>query len=191
MVIKLFIRHGQSRFNAGLTDDFNTSLTPLGLEQANRVAMVLRKEIDATFIGYVSPYARCLQTALQIGLKFTVTSLVGETPEEIHRHLPALIHNDSAKFPDFDWSGFPEFCDYTEETEAKYKERLTAFLEITKDKNVVVVSHRTPIADMLRVICGTHKPYAIGNGSISLAENGKLIYVGACIFYDGVKDGTS
>jgi len=54
------VRHGQSESNAGLTDFLDSSLTPLGVEQARRTARRLRGA--GLTRAYVSPLRRALQT---------------------------------------------------------------------------------------------------------------------------------
>lgn len=187
-----FVRHGQSEFNAGLTAAFNSEITPKGMDQATRAAMMLRDEIrnPEEFTGLVSPYIRCLQTALVIhkytGIKFKVDHRVGETPEEVHRTQSAAIYTNSNHFPDFDWSRyataqFLTTVDYTGETEEVYRRRLDDFLKVLKDDaHYVIVSHMTPTVHMIREICfeGKRENITIGNCSISLIEDRKPVYIG-------------
>lgn len=68
------MRHGQSEANAGLTDFLDSSLTPLGVEQAKRTA---RRLAGAALTKvYVSPLRRTLQTiaptCAETGLKAEV-----------------------------------------------------------------------------------------------------------------------
>lgn len=185
-----FVRHGQSQYNAGLTTAFNSEMTQKGIDQATRAAMTLRDDIKnpGDFVGIVSPYTRCLQTALIIskytGIKFKVDHRPGESPEEIHRN-GAQIFSGPHAFPDFDWSKFGDrywpVVDYTGESETTYKERIVDFLKALKDdQNYVVVSHMTPTVHMLRELCfeGKREDLTIGNCSISLVEDRKPVYIG-------------
>jgi broad specificity phosphatase PhoE len=174
------IRHGQSKFNAGLTDAFNSSMTEKGLDQACRAGLTMKEICEmqkVDFIGLVSPYYRCLQTAMHIkaytGLKFKVTPLLGESPEEIHKDVDQIIDKDT-NFP-FDWSEFGESYNY-HETKDEYIARIKRFVESLDDKNYVIVSHMSPIRAMLKMLCDID--VQISNCSISLIENRKIIYAG-------------
>lgn len=178
------VRHGESQFNAGITDAFDSGITDKGHTQAIRAAMTLREEVTGDYIGYTSPYLRCLQTAMHIaqcaGIKFIVTPLLGETPEEIHRNVPTVVHNNAKWFDhNFDWSSFPPTYNYGVETDEQYQQRMYQFIKIL-DKNCVVVSHRAPITFLLRHLCygGKNKELNITNGSISLVENDLPVYMG-------------
>lgn len=97
-----FIRHGQSQYNVGLTDKFNSEITEKGQEQAVAVSFKLAKLLNSC-VGFVSPYKRCLQTALYVhqytGVKFTVNPLIGESPEEVHKNMDCRIYREN--YPGF------------------------------------------------------------------------------------------
>lgn len=182
-----FCRHAQSEFNAGLNRNFNSAITPQGIEQAHRLGSHLKNRDLKGYVGYVSPYYRCLQTALVIyqytDLKFKVLSGLGETPDEMHRSY-GVVYGAGNAFPEMDWSAFPGenrgYYDYRE-TMDQYRDRLHKTLdEIVKGPNAVIVSHMTPIRHMIQRLCyeGREESLQIGNCSVSLVENGHPLYVG-------------
>ena len=184
-----FVRHGQSEYNVGLTDKFNSNVTPKGIEQATRAAMTLRDEITdpETYQGYTSPYVRCLQTARilqqRTGIKFKVVQEIGETPEEVHRNVSALVYRLEDLYPEFDWRHFPKASyDYGNESDQAYLDRLNAFLKTLagETRNTLVCSHMTPTIHMIRAICfnSGDEPLTINNCSITLIEDKKPIYIG-------------
>lgn len=177
----VLVRHGQSEFNAGLTRQFNSGVTPKGIIQANNAGMILRDLVDKSYIGYVSPYHRCLQTALTIigytDVTFKVCHLVGEKPEKIHLQ-SSFVSNSVLSYPDFDWTGCAGY-DYSNESDERYQTRLSDFVKMLEpDKNYLVISHMTPIADLIRKITGETKEITIPNCSISLIEDGKPVFIG-------------
>lgn len=185
-----FLRHGQSEFNAGITTAFNSEMTPKGMEQAKRAALILKHDIGdiKAYDGWVSPYTRCLQTALSVqastGLGFKIKKDLGESPEPIHTKSPPYIYRADGLFPTLDWGDtpkYPAYISYVEDVMG-YKARIKQFVDLLRerDKDAVIVSHMTPIMDMLRMICfeGRDEPLTIMNCSISLVENGKPIYIG-------------
>lgn len=174
-----FVRHGQSQFNAGITTQFNSELTSKGLKQAKEVAKKLKEAVG--FTGYVSPYLRCLQTAMIIqretGIKFTVVYELGESPEEIHKGFSCTVYSQKHLFPEFTWDNRYSYV-YRENKET-YNNRIDVFLKKLTG-NLVVVSHMTPITHMINKICfnGKDSPMKIGNCSVSLIENNKPIFIG-------------
>jgi broad specificity phosphatase PhoE len=194
IVVKYYIvRHGQSEFNAGLTDRFNSEVTIKGLDQASKAGEYLAKEITnpQDYVGYVSPYTRCLQTALAIhyrtGIDFVPMGELGESPEDIHgrdKSQNLSVWNMSGHFPTFDWTEFGFQYDYHENRET-YLSRLDRMIETMNatGKNLIVVSHATPIADLIRKICfdGRNEPMTIANCSITLIEDGKPVYIGKTV----------
>lgn len=186
-----FLRHGQSEFNAGITTGFNSEMTPKGMEQAKRAALILKDALGEdvkAYDGWVSPYIRCLQTAVTVqaltGLGFMVAKELGESPEPIHRRRHPYIFRADGLFPTIDWGDLPRYprqINYDEDA-AEYNNRIRSFVELLKHRgrDAVIVSHMTPIIDMLRLICfeGRDEPLTIMNCSVSLVEDGKPIYIG-------------
>jgi broad specificity phosphatase PhoE len=205
MAKKILVRHGQSEFNAGISQVFNSELTIKGIEQANRVCLSLKEEIKDpdSFIGYVSPYTRCLQTAMainhQLGIKFKVRYNIGESPEEVHKR-NAWVGKADYQFSMFDWDDWApgkndkwSSYNYTNEAEEAYLKRLREFQPILENnENVLVVSHMTPILQMIKDVCFDGNsipedsrpdpkwrvPVLIPNCSITVIEDKKPIYIG-------------
>ena len=62
---RIFIRHAESEYNAGMTDDYDSVITENGARQVARTAQYLaRSHSDPKLVGYVSPYRRALETAM-------------------------------------------------------------------------------------------------------------------------------
>lgn len=186
---KIFLaRHAQSLFNAGETEEFNSQLSKKGHEQAHRLAMSVKELVKPPedYIGIVSPYNRCLQTAHKVwnltGIKFRVRRAVGESPEEVHRGRSTSILKKEEEFSCFDWSGFNgPSLNYDLESEEEYMARVQMFCESLADnKNYIIVSHMRPITHMTRILAfgGRKEPMTITNASLTLIEDGKPVYIG-------------
>jgi len=185
-----FVRHAQSQFNAGSTEQFNSDLSPRGKDQAHRLALAGREKIGAkpeSFIGIVSPYNRCLQTAYKFwtmnGVKFRVDTRIGESPEPVHKHQSTEIIKKACEYTLFDWSMFgnKNTINYDDESDADYGTRINDFIaSLEKDKNYFIVSHMTPITHMVRQMCfgGRREPMTITNASMTLIEDGVPVYIG-------------
>lgn len=179
-----FIRHGQSEYNAGLSVMQDSSLTDKGVLQAQRVALFIKEFLDKDFKGFVSPFVRCLQTALPIlkstDVRFHVDSNLGEAPCYMELIQPGIksITNRSNSYLDFDWSKIAEGSIVYDETEEAYNQRLIGFVKSLPEKSIIV-SHMCPIQDMLRYLCphDTTADMKINNASISLVEDGRPIYI--------------
>jgi broad specificity phosphatase PhoE len=96
------VRHGQTPYNIGLTDDLDSSLTQLGKKQAERTAARLSDE-HLTH-AYSSPLRRALQT---IG------------PICAAAHLRAEVYTDVCEFFSADNSAYKEFQGITPEEIAR------------------------------------------------------------------------
>jgi hypothetical protein len=66
----IFVRHVESLLNVGLTDDLDSDITDKGVNQG--LGLVDRLPCLDGYVGFVSPYLRCLKTASYIPLSFTV-----------------------------------------------------------------------------------------------------------------------
>jgi len=63
----IIVRHGQSRYNARLSDELDTELTDVGWEQASSMAAGLSRHVDLSgFLGICSPYIRTVQTSTKL-----------------------------------------------------------------------------------------------------------------------------
>lgn len=92
MMDLFLLRHGQSEANAGLTDNLDSSLTPLGREQAALAAPRLFRERPAR--AYVSPLRRTLETIRP----FCEVS-----------GLPAEVYADVCEYFNAVWPGYKTF----------------------------------------------------------------------------------
>jgi broad specificity phosphatase PhoE len=140
----LLIRHGQSEANAGITDDPDSGLTELGIEQASSVAERL---IDFDLRGVTaltSPYRRTRQTAEIIAAK---TGLVFSADQGIR-----------------EWGVTAEVDGkvYRSEPLNDVVIRLTQFLANRRGERLLIVSHATPIALLAELAMG-RPPTLVGD----------------------------
>lgn len=163
----ILIRHGQSGANAGLTEDQDSELTPLGEKQAIATAQFLKEQLGTGrgWVGIVSPFLRALQTAAPIAealnMPFTANWDVREIGEQdggYHPERRAIIPDLRSGFARIDThlKGDGKAWDHPPETASEFAERISRFIAATsrQHKNVIVVSHGSPILMMGEVLRG-------------------------------------
>lgn len=188
----ILIRHGESKYNAMLTDNLDSELTEKGIEQAKATGRFLKEHFGHIndFVALTSPYLRCLQTSRLIreetGLEFIVTP----GPREIMVHYEETkIPARQSEFSDFIWM-LP--CVSRHWTEAGWhflKEdghgfvaRMKEFMGTINHEKTLVVSHGTPVGSMFEIKIGKeHTPDTddyVSNASISYVRNNNPVWFG-------------
>lgn len=184
MGVRIFIRHGESEYNAGLSRDYDSPLTPSGVRQAREAAKYVARNYSAVkFTGLVSPYLRCLNTADIVregtGIPFAVDPSCREWPLEVpaERRKVAVRRKDFPQFSwpdgDMDWSAVPHE-DYMKSLQ-KFVEGLPA--------DALVVSHQTTVEQLLFLAANPGKlpsrhSYYIYNASVSVLKDGEPVVLG-------------
>ena len=180
------VRHGQSKANADATcREVDCELTDLGRRQAELVAA----ELAGQGIGHIlaSPYRRTVATARAIaascGRPLALLPAIHEhhgiapagwippTRAELRWRYPDLPL--PADLPETDWHRLPE-------TAEAVAERLRPVLEDLRrqhgpDDRVVLVSHASPIQQLIGVATAAYTPLeatrlAIGNCSLTILD---------------------
>lgn len=189
----ILVRHGQSMYNAGLTDNFDSDTTERGDYQIQEAALHVRDVMDISwecmlhdFVGFVSPYQRCLKTAFPIhdrwGVKMTVEPRIGETPADQKKLRIVPIESRFHDFPTYEWGGFPrKGLDVTDRTIEDYWKDLYSFCNGLPEE-AIIVSHLTTIKDLTSILSDKStadlKEFTVSNCSVTLVEEGKLVYIG-------------
>jgi probable phosphoglycerate mutase len=189
--MRLFIiRHGESTSNAdreGIKQpsDMNSSLTELGVEQAEKLTVWMKSKINNVDQIYSSSLKRAQQTAAPIASAY-------QLPIELSHRIREGGYNfsDGSPIPDdqlpmfkmIDWHTrpFDPFDDKLEDCEsyADLKERVSQFLDFIiedhPDKTIVVVTHGWTInafSDVIFKNCAFRQCFFhIENTSISFFE---------------------
>ena len=193
----ILVRHGQSQFNAGNTDDFDSDITERGTYQILDAAFAVKElleswgldedEIPTAYTLFVSPLQRALKTALpahsRLGLKPIVDHRIAESADDLRSQKVNILPNRSIPFPTFDWSRYPaEGMDIGAITNEAYLEGLKAFSEEVKGSGItgtIVVSHMGTIKNLASILTGTDlMKIQVPNCSCTLIENDKLIFMG-------------
>lgn len=179
----LFVRHAESEYNAYLTDNLDSCLTPQGEEQALATGKFLAgfPEISQ-FTGLVSPYLRALQTAKIISQETGVRFRVVESPREIMvKYDTVFIPIRREEFPEFDWGDQVEAWRFDRETTGDFLTRINGFRH-TLDGRVLVVSHGTPVNAMYELtMTGESRASTVEyvrNASVSYVRNGEGVWFG-------------
>jgi broad specificity phosphatase PhoE len=183
----IFVRHGESRYNAGLTEDLNSPLTPTGVHQAEATGRFLREHLDhiGSFAGHTSPYLRCLQTAGIIarhtGIKFSVQ----EDPREV------MIEHDRCEvvashlYPAYDWGSFTGAL-YLQESAEEFVARIARYVAACNDERLLVVSHGSPITALREIALGrSHVPNLekyVANCGLTYLRGSETLWVGKTVY---------
>jgi len=184
----ILIRHGESQYNAYLTDHLDSELTPKGIEQARITGKFLKEQFGDihNFVGITSPYLRCLQTSRIIreetGLEFTVNP----GPREIMmKYQAAEVKNQQEKFPEFIWNHNNDLF-FSQESDTQFIARIKAFHDSLNHEKLVVISHGTPVNTIYEFALGL-KANAdtvnfVKNCSVSYVRNGEGIWFGKVVY---------
>lgn len=123
--MNFLIRHGESRYNAGLTKDLDSELTSKGKEQAEFASAHLLKLVaEENIVVWHSRYRRAKQTAEIIANKLGGELRLDERINEVqnaHAGFPEVawetaaqlwgrlksFYNDVLAKPEFTWEGDP------------------------------------------------------------------------------------
>lgn len=178
----IFIRHGQSQYNAELTTNLDSNLTPFGVEQAVKTGVYLKDNFPdiAEYIGITSPYHRCLQTSDIIhgicGLSFQVKP----GPREVMMSYDECkVVNRKEKFGHFRWHHDDDFH-FLNENEGEFVVRMRNFILSEDHAKLLVVSHGTPIRAMFDAVIGEQSMPDLcnypDNCSVSHVKNKQSVY---------------
>lgn len=184
----ILVRHGESQYNAFLTDHLDSDLTPEGIEQARKTAKFLKEHFGhlQSFVGITSPYRRCLHTSKIIreetGLEFRVHT----GPREIMlKYVEAEVKNHQEHFPDFLWNHNHDLV-FKMETVQEYINRMIAFHKDIREDKVFIVSHGTPVNTIFELTTGQEAKADtvnyVKNCAISYARNGEGIWFGKVVY---------
>lgn len=188
-----FVRHGQSEANAGLTDNPDSALTPLGEKQAQATAARLKEEgfapTGSCFL-LTSPLLRTLMTAQAIheatglpGMLFSdvceffserhaakFRAFKGLSPDEIARRFPFAVPDADFARENCWWPLHLETDSTLYARALRVRDTLLARYSKPEDR-VVIVSHADPIGRLieafLRLMPDMEGPPWTDNGSIS------------------------
>jgi broad specificity phosphatase PhoE len=191
--MKLFLlRHGQSQNNAGLTDNLDSDLTPLGEEQAQRTG----EHLKTLGIGriYVSPLRRTLQTIAPYCLSASARAHLypqvceyfsanypaykefpGLAPAEIRKQYPFVDIDPVNGCDDVWWPQEFENDDIVYARAVKVRDSLQAEYGNT-DEHLLIVSHSDVVGRLieafLRIPPVPDDPPWADNCSLTLLESG-------------------
>lgn len=151
----IFVRHGESQYNAKLTKNLDSELTPRGVEQAIKTAMYLRDFADIKeFVGITSPYHRCLQTSDIIRYFTGIEFQVKPGPREIMMvYDECRVVNRKEAFSHFHWHHEEDFH-FVMEDEAEFVFRMRDYILNEEHPKLLVVSHGSPIVAMFDAVSG-------------------------------------
>lgn len=87
----ILMRHGESEWQAGATEDKDSNLSASGRIQARALAIRIAymiKDAQRAYTIYTSPMRRSIQTAEALGKPFTIVEKMREANGDLQAHLP-------------------------------------------------------------------------------------------------------
>ena len=184
----ILVRHGESKYNAHLTDYLDSELTPKGIEQARKTGQYLREEFPhiQDFVGITSPYIRCLQTSRILKEETGLNFIVHEGPREIMvSYQVAEVKNHRYLFPEFDWSHEHDLT-FHNENAIQFVARMKAFHDTLKHERAIIISHGTPINTLYEFSVGlpggADTTNYVKNCAISYVRKGEGIWFGKTVY---------
>ena len=182
----ILIRHGESQYNAYLTDNLDSELTQKGIEQAKITGKFLKEQFEhiKNFIAITSPYCRCLMTARIIKEETGLEFLVDTGPREVMTSYESVIvKNRKEEFPEFIWNHENDLS-FDKETATHFVARMKAFHDSVNKKHerLLVISHGTPVNTIyefaLGLKGGVDTNNFVKNCAVSYVRNGEGIWFG-------------
>lgn len=193
----ILIRHGQSEYNVELTKGLDSNLTEEGIRQVRETGRFLSTHlghIRTSFVGVVSPYLRCLQTARILGEETGIDVwAVDPRAREI------MVHYDECHvpcrrddFPDYKWNypytGINFKMETTENFDARMREYFNELYREHPDGAVLIVSHGTPTTALAHLSVGTYtgpgvsEGTYVANSSISYLRNNQTMWFNKVVY---------
>lgn len=184
------VRHAQSRANADAScREVDCELTELGCRQAEQVAAALSGERFTQALA--SPYRRTVATAREIAAATGTALALCPGAHEHHLIAPAgWIPPTRAELiwrypdlpvpletPETTWHQFPE---NVEQVAARMREAVDVLRNrYAQDARVLLVSHASPIQQLIGVATGAYTPIEatrlpIGNASLTILDLGVM-----------------
>jgi len=181
----VIIRHGESEYNTGITEELDSGLTQKGYCQIETVAFFLRQRLTG-YIGYVSPLLRCLQTARlirqQTGITFNVIPEISEFTQRYPQE-GISVPSRTESYPEFNWPAIQSQMHFPKEPDFDFLERLKlVFSQISS--NSLIITHGSVVMTLCEIALGlnVHEipkwDNSIDNASISFVSDGTVLWFG-------------
>ena len=176
----ILIRHAETYYNKSETDDLDSALTELGLQQAVGLSCYLRESEEAEgFVGLVSPFKRTLNTAAIIqnhtGTQFKVFPLIceygatwGKKPHHVY------VPNRQNEYPEFDWSLYQQGQLFTAETFVQFLDRMRKILAYDLPEKTLIVSHGAVVYTLTDLLIGGWDSLEDGYNQVTNASVSKI-----------------
>lgn len=179
----IIIRHAESMWNAKLTDNLDSPLTTKGISQAHATAKYIKRNIDCRgFVGFTSPFDRCLLTSMPIrkhsGIKFSVREEISEITHEFPEH-GVHVPSKKDKYLDLDWINYNDTL-FLKEGSFAFIERLNLFFQSLPFRSIIV-THGSVVQTLIEIALGVKVQSiptwdnSIKNASITHIKNGTVV----------------
>jgi broad specificity phosphatase PhoE len=181
----ILIRHAESMWNANLSDSLDSCLTFRGVKQAQSCARFLRKNVDCSgYVGFTSPFQRCLLTSLPICKQTGVQFRVRQEISELTNHFPdcgVQVPCRNEEYLDIDWANYCNAI-FNREPPKIFLGRLRVFLESVPDRSIIV-THGSVVQTMIEMALGVKVSQipawddSIGNASVTYIKDGTVVWM--------------
>lgn len=184
----LLVRHGESQYNAYLTDHLDSELTQKGIDQAHATGKFLKDHFGHIqhFVGLTSPYHRCLQTSRILNEYLNIEFTVTPGPREIMtKYDICTVNHRKHLFPDFVWQ-HDDHLVFERENDEEFINRMRAFHGTISHEKVLIVTHGTPVNTLyeceLGLIPSADTVNFVKNCALSYARNGEGVWFGKTVY---------
>jgi broad specificity phosphatase PhoE len=195
----VIVRHGESHYNLGTTQNLDSQLTETGMKQSCITIDWLLKNIDLfDYKAMTSPYLRCLQTSSVLAEMSDIPVVVNDNLRELHLSLKKAdiiggglnIPNRAVSFPNLLWNEWKvDFKFFSNEKVPQFVDRMASFVG-TLSGNIIMVTHAVAHRTISDLLTGKSpeelkerwkdskiflEDTAIHNCGITMVVNGELL----------------
>lgn len=181
----ILVRHAESLKNAQVSEDFDSSITPTGVEQAQALARYLKNKIDCRgLVGFTSPYERCLMTSMPIrrhtGIRFFVRRELAESTKDFPE-MGINVPCRKNRYLDLEWSDY-ETTLFRKEMSTDFVKKLQDFLASLPARSLII-THSCVVQTLMVMALGLKVKQAsdcnfIKNASVTHIKDGTVVSVG-------------
>lgn len=182
-------RHAESKHNIGESDDLDSELSERGQRQAERLLKYLDENYRLDeYMGFVSPFQRCLETARYIPCKEMIVEPAIHELSSVFPEEGIIVPGRSRSYVDYTWPPNNQWHFHREQPH-EFLGRLRKFIQKLPEQSVVV-SHGLPCILLTRMLLGINVNEVpewnndVANASLTHIENGKLVCMGRCDFHE-------
>lgn len=186
----LIVTHGETDYQLKRSNNFDLSLSSLGVNKIKQLANWISKNIKINkFIGLTSPYCSCLETTSliqeKIDLKFIINQTIRDFISE-QESKGAYIISRKNKFKNIQWNSFwdKKSIFFKSENENDLKKRINSMISrIDSKSNYFFVTHPLIAKFTFSFLC-KENANTCEYGSLTYIKDNKPIWYSKVVYDD-------